>query len=160
MTAIKDSELEMIEVENEGYVAAGRTVPFPAPDNASVISLPKSLIPLAKQGFIRTMTVHGTSLQGVGLYENDEVVVKKAFKKEEIKPQTICVVYIHNYGEILAKQLRFRGEHIILKSCHDSVPDFKVQAEDVEVRGIVIRLLRNPDDMGRFDRGYVSEFPF
>ena len=158
---IKDNEdLIITEVEDEGFVAAGRTINFPAPESTTIIALPPRLAELAKKGLIKTLTIYGNSLEGVGIYDGDKVVCKKAFSKKEVTKHSICIVYIPATGEIVAKRVRFVDDWLILKSCNDDVPDIKTKPDDVDIRGIVIALHRGPDKYGRFDRGYEPEFPF
>ena len=150
----------MVEVENEGFVAAGRALPFPAPEGTAYVALPDHLLDLAKKGMIKTLTIHGNSLEGIGIFDGDKVVCKKAFSRKEIGRQTICIVYVPALGDIVAKRIQFVGDDLILKSCNNEVPDMKVSPAEVEIRGIVIELLRRPDEYGRFDRGYVNDIPF
>jgi len=157
---LKENRLMLIEVENEGFVAAGRTLAFPAPESTSFVALPERLLNLAQKGMIKTLTISGNSLSGVGIFDGDRVVCKKAFSKKEINNNTICIVYIPALGETVAKRIRFVGGYLVLKSCNGEVSDMKMKPEEVEIRGIVIELLRSPDDLGRFDRGYESEFLF
>jgi SOS-response transcriptional repressor LexA len=151
---LKDVELEIVEVESEGYVAAGRTIPFPPPESSTLLALPPQLVQLAKQGMVKTMTITGNSLSGVGIYDGDEVVCKKTFSKKEIGRNTICIVYIPATGEVVAKKIDFRDDYLILRSCNADYPDMKVKPDDVDIRGIVIQLVRKPDFDGHFDRNY------
>jgi SOS-response transcriptional repressor LexA len=109
---------------------------------------------------IKTLTISGNSLEGIGIFDGDKVVCKKAFSQKEIGNDTICIVYIPALGETVAKKIRFLGGHMVLKSCNNEVPDMKVKPDDVEIRGVVIELHRKPDELGRFDRGYESDYPF
>ena len=155
-----DLGLVIVEVEDEGFVAAGRTINFPAPDSTTIVALPPHLADLAKKGLIKTLTISGNSLEGVGIYSGDRVVCKKAFSKKEITNKSICIVYIPATGEVVAKRIRFSGEWIVLQACNHEVPDIKVKPDDIDIRGVVIALHRGPDEYGRFDRGYEPEFPF
>ena len=146
---LKETDNVTVEVQNEGFVAAGRTVPFPALARSTMITLPPNLADLARKGMIKTLTISGNSLEGVGIYDGDEVVCKKAFSKKEINNQTICIVYLPATGEVVAKRIRFQAEWLILKSCNNGVPDMKVRPDDVDIRGVVISLLRGPDELGR-----------
>jgi hypothetical protein len=152
---------DIVQVEDEGFVAAGRTVAFPAPDSTSFLALTPAEADLAERGLIRTMTICGPSLEGIGLYDGDKVILKKAFSKNEITRDTVCIVYMPALGEeVLAKKIRFEGEWIKLRACHPDVGDRLVKPEEVEIRGIVIGMQRRPDPHGRFDRGYDSDVPY
>lgn len=157
---LKDSHLELFELEDEGFVSAGRSIiPFPAQPSTTIVALTPEQAALAKQGLIKTMTIYGNSLEGIGIYDGDKVVCKKAFHKKEITPQTICIVYVPQTGEIVAKRVRFLGKEILLRSCNRESPDIYVDPESVDIRGIVIALHRSPDALGRFDRGYDEDIP-
>jgi hypothetical protein len=152
---------DIFEVENEGFVAAGRTVPFPAPDTTSFVSLSPAEADLAAKGLIRTVTMCGRSNEHIGLFDGDKLIVKKAFSRSEILPKTVCLVYMPNLGEeVLAKKIRFEGEWIKLRSSHNEFADIFVPSEEVEIRGIVIGMQRRPDSNGRFDRGYDDGIPY
>ncbi len=156
---IKDNNLEAIEVSDEGYVAAGRMVAFPAPESSTTLALSKPMAHLAKQGLLKTMTISGNSLEDIGIYDGDKVIVKRAFSKKEVGPHTICIVYIPATGEIVAKRVSFNQSHILLRSCNRDVPDMYVEPNEVDIRGVVIGLHRSPDALGRFDRGYDEDIP-
>jgi len=157
---LKENSLVIVEVENEGLVAAGRTLAFPAPESTSIIALPERYADFAKTGKIKTLTVSGNSLLGIGLHDGDELICKQAFSKKEIGPNTICIVYIPALGEVVAKKIRFVAGELVLRSCNPDVPDIKARENDVDIRGVVIGLHRTPDEYGHFDRGYEPDFPF
>jgi SOS-response transcriptional repressor LexA len=149
-----------IVVKNEGFVAAGRTVPFPAPETTDVLWLPAHLAEDARNGRIRTLTICGDSLKGVGIFDGDRVVCKKAFHRKEITDKTICIVYIPQTGDTVAKRVRFVNENLmLLQPCNDAEEEMRVHPDSVEIRGVVIDLLRGPDKLGRFDRGYDDGVP-
>jgi len=157
---MKETQDIVMELEDEGFVAAGRTIPFPAQPSTTLVPLPQSLAELAKNGLVRTMTVYGRSLEEIGIFDGDKLVCKKAFHKKEVGPNTICVVYIPTTGEVVAKRVKFQENMLVLRSCHGEVPDMYVKPDDVEIRGVVIGLWRSPDNLGRFDRGYDEDIPY
>lgn len=157
---MKPSNDKVIELIDEGFVAAGKRVDFPIKHTKTWVALTDRQAQMAEQGHIRTMTVAGNSLEGVGIYDGDKVLCKKVFNKKEIKDDSICIVFIPSNGEVVAKKVRFQPPYLRLISCNDSVSDIYVNADDVEIRGIVIGLVRMADNFGRFDRGYTSDIPF
>lgn len=157
---MKETNDIVIEVQDEGFVAAGRTIPFPAPESTTLVALPPALADLAKQGLVRTMTVFGNSLEGVGIFDGDKLICKKAFSRKEIGHHTICIVYVPNSGEVVAKRVLFRENMVVLRSCNGDVPDMIFNKDEVDIRGVVIGLHRQPDKIGRFDRGYDSDIPY
>ena len=158
--ALTGNDLELVELENHGYVAAGKTVAFQPPAGTTTVPLPPALAREARKGLVGTMTAHGRSLEGVGIFDGDVLIVRRAESRREIGRDTICIVYIPATGEVLAKKIRFMDDVILLRSSNAEVPDIKVKATDVDVRGIVLFLYRKPDEYGRFDRGYVNDIPF
>ena len=152
------------ELENEGFVAAGRVVPFPAQvQQPATLALSPAQAALASEGLIKTMTINGDSLEGIGIFDGDSVIVKKAFSKREIGSNTICIVYIPANGEVCAKRVKFGEGRIRLESCNRDVPPMYFEPNDVEIRGVVIGLHRKPDAFGSFLKGRIDdndEIPF
>lgn len=157
--SLNETNLVIADVENEGEVAAGRVLWFPQASETNQIPLTPQQAELAKKGLIKTMTVDGRSLEDIGIYHGDKLLCAKVFHRKEIKQDTVCIVYVAELGETVAKKVRFGGDKVLLKSCNRDVEDFYVPAEQADIRGIVIELIRRPDGNGRFDRGY-NEFEF
>lgn len=157
---MKEMNTEIVEVRDEGFVAGGRTLPFQAPETTSYVSLTPAEAELARKGFIATVTLAGPSNEQIGLFDGDKLIVKKAFSRSEITRDTVCLVYMPALGEeILAKKIRFEGDHVKLRSSHQDFKDVIVPKDEVEIRGIVVGMQRRPDSHGRFDRGYDSDIP-
>ena len=151
------------EVENDGLVAAGRVVPFPAQiQKPAILALLPHEASMAERGYIRTMTVNGNSLEDIGIFDGDSVIVKKAFNKREITSKTVCIVYIPANGEVCAKRVRFAEGRVALESCNRDVPPMFFHPDDIEIRGIVIGMHRTPDVTGSFAKGRLStdDIPF
>lgn len=151
----------VVSVENEGFIAAGRVIPFPAQSAATLTALTREEEALADRGLIKTMTIVGDSLEGVGIYNGDEVIVKKICDKKDITRKTVCVVYIPSTGEVCGKRVRFARGAVTLESCNPDVPPMYFHPDEIEIRGTIIALHRTPNIDGRFDRGYEDrEIPF
>lgn len=159
---LEAADLIPTELADSGFVAAGRSVlPFPTPESTTIVPLTPQQAKLAAKGLIQTMTVYGPSLERVGIFDSDKVIVQKAVSRKQIGRDTICIVYIPSSGEVVGKKLVFLGKEVLLKSCNRNVPDIYIEADSIDIRGIVIGLYRPPDSFGRFDRGYndFSDIP-
>jgi hypothetical protein len=153
-TSAKFEQLENVVVSNRPEAAAGpgKLLAFPNDRDQETIALPKNLAALARRGMVDLVTLSGKSLEGIGIYDGDQVLCKTAFSRKEITAKAICIVYLPETNETLAKKVIYRKDAVILKSFHPEVEDMIFRPEQVEVQGIVLRLLRKPDDDGRFDR--------
>jgi len=159
MTAVKDTKakwlgLENVEVANRSDATAGpgRLLAFPNHREQEILALPPNLAGLAKKGMVDVVTLTGNSLEGIGIYDGDQVLCKTVFSRKEITPKTVCIVYITDTDETLAKKVTYRKDVVILKSFHPDVEDMVFSPEQVEVQGIVLRLLRTPDRAARRSR--------
>lgn len=153
-TAARFENLENVQVSNrpEATAGPGKLLAFPTEREEQTMALPPRLAGLARKGMVDLVTLTGNSLEGIGIYDGDQVLCKTAFSRKEIKANTICIVYLPDTGETLAKKVIYRKNTVVLKSFHPNVEDMELQPEQVQVQGIVLRLLRRPDDEGRFDR--------
>ncbi len=146
--------LESVVVSNRPDATAGpgKLLPFPLDRDQETLALPPKLASMARQGTVDLVTLTGNSLEGIGIYDGDQVLVKKAFSRKEVTQKTVCIVYLPDTNETLAKKVVYKKGSVILKSFHPAVADMILHPEQVEVQAIVIRLLRQPDGDGRFDR--------
>lgn len=147
------------DIPNEGFVGAGRMIAFPGIKTSIAMPVTSKQADMVNNGQIRALTVSGDSLNGIGLYDGDRILCKKVYSKKEIGPQTVCTIYIPSTGEVVAKRIRFVGNDIILRSCHPNVGDMVFHPDEIDIRGVVIALYREPDIAGRFDRDYEEEIP-
>jgi hypothetical protein len=147
-------DLENVVVSNrpEATAGPGKLLPFPVDRDQETLALPPKLASMARQGTVDLVTLTGNSLEGVGIYDGDQVLVKKAFSRKEITAKTICIVYLPDTNETLAKKVVYKKGSVILKSFHPAIADMILKPEQVEVQAIVVRLLRKPNEDGRFDR--------
>jgi phage repressor protein C with HTH and peptisase S24 domain len=128
------------EIAFEGEVGAGRLVPF-EPRGGTVSMLVPDHIPEGEP--LGAMRVNGRSLEGVGIHDGDFVLVRKLFSRKQVKKDTVCVLWLHTLGEVVAKKVTFRKDHLILHYCGlEPEPPLILPASDVEFRGIVIGVSR------------------
>lgn len=144
--------LEVVELASSGGVAAGRTVPFPVPDDTLYVPLTPREAAIARTGLISHMTVFGDSLRDVGIHDGDSIVVQQITDRREIKDKTICIVLIRHSGDPVAKRVRYRPGMVTLKACNSEVPDVHLNPDEVEVQAKLIGLYRKADKNGSFTR--------
>lgn len=131
-------------VPYEGQVGAGRLLPFVAKDGVIEVPVPDSIGEGEQLG---TMTVNGSSLERVGIFDGDIVLVRRVTSRRQIKRNSICVVYIPSLGEVLAKKVTFEEDVIILHHCGiEPREPMAFTADEVEVRGIVISATKQQPD--------------
>jgi SOS-response transcriptional repressor LexA len=128
----------------EGQVGAGRLLPFVAKDGVIEVPVPDSIGGGEQLG---TMTVNGNSLERVGIFDGDIVLVRRVTSRRQIKRNSICVVYIPSLGEVLAKKITFEDGVIILHHCGlEPREPLAFTTEEVEIRGIVISATKQQPD--------------
>ncbi|MEO8647770.1 MAG: hypothetical protein ABI539_01250 [Acidobacteriota bacterium] len=157
----KQPKYELREVNNYGEIGAGRIIAFPKPSPTKVLVLvPENT---SDDAIIGTLTVRGKSLTDEGIVDGDQLVMTRRFSHKDIKPDTICSVYVRSLGEVLAKKIVKSPVPgmIILRSSGPGEKDIVVEADDIEVQGIAYSLLRMADKHGRFgSRPDDGDIPF
>jgi SOS-response transcriptional repressor LexA len=133
------------EVPYEGQVGAGRLpLAFVPKDGIVAVPVPDSI---PKSDHLATMTVNGNSLERVGIFDGDIVLVRQITSKRQIKRNSVCVVYVPSLGEPMAKKVSFDGDYLVLHYCGmDPQEPMYVLAEEAEIRGIVISVTRQATD--------------
>ena len=143
-------------VPYEGEIGAGRLLPFIPKGGTVEVAVPDYIPETEPLG---TMTVRGRSLSRVGIDDGDIVLLRKIFTKSQIKPDTICSLYIPATGEVVAKKITFREERMVLRYCgYDDEGDIYVDPDDVDIRGIVISVSRHKTEWPFIDEHY-SDVP-
>jgi hypothetical protein len=138
------SSFALREVRFEGEVGAGRLVPF-EPKGGTVSMLVPDDIPEGEP--LGAMKVNGKSLEAVGIYDGEYVLVRKLFSRKQVKKNTVCVLWLKTLGEVVAKKVTFKNGYLILHYCGlDPEPPLMIPASDVEFRGVVIGASRQQDE--------------
>jgi SOS-response transcriptional repressor LexA len=134
----KVPEFKIMKVPNLGEIAAGRVVPF-VPKNELV----PVVVPVGTPtGDIATLTVRGLSLSDLGIYDGDKLILRLKFRWTEIREDTICAIFLHSTGELVAKKVIRGANMLILRASGGGIPDKEVNPDDVEIRGIVTDVQR------------------
>jgi len=115
-----------------GLVAAGR--PIEAIENPEPVEVPASLLGPGERYALR---VRGDSMIEDGIRDGDLIVVRRAAQAEN--GQTVVAVVD---GEATLKRLFRRGDRVELHPANASLPPMHWPAGRVEVRGVLIGLVR------------------
>jgi SOS-response transcriptional repressor LexA len=128
-----------------GEVGCGKSVP--ASDNVYPFIPKDELIPVPLPAGMSprdagVMTVRGMSLTDFNVWDGDRMVVKTRFSQwRDIDEDTICVVYIHATGELVAKRIIREANTITLKASGGGIKDIECAIDEVEIRAIVLDFL-------------------
>ena len=122
-----------VELPLLGRVAAGR--PIEALENADSISVPESFIRKRNTFVLR---VAGSSMIDDGIRDGDYIVVEERPSAEN--GETVVAVID---GEATVKRFyREKGGKIRLQPANDAMSPIVVAAKDLEVRGVVVAMMR------------------
>ena len=133
----------MIEIPDYGEIGAGTVVPFPKEEKeVKKIKIP---VPSNVQNgdILFSHSVSGDSLNDFSnpdksIRNGDSLICKANVVLSEIKPDKVCIVFIHQTCEKLAKQIILDGDFVTLRSPNPNYPDRRFPADVVEVKGLVI----------------------
>src|SRR5258705_11374637 len=115
-----------------GLIAAGR--PIEAIDNPEPVKVPESLLGPGERYALR---VRGDSMIEDGIRDGDLVLVRRAARAEN--GQTVVAVVD---GEATLKRFFRRGAQVELRPANAAVRPMQWPASRVEIRGILVGLLR------------------
>jgi SOS-response transcriptional repressor LexA len=133
--ARKEQQFVVRELPYEGEVGAGRLLAFTPKGGVIPVVVPADI----PESELATMKINGGSLERVGIYNGDFVVVRKIWNKRAIKKDTVCIVWAESYNDLMAKKIQFKDDYLILHYCGlEPEPPLYLPAEDCEIRGIVI----------------------
>lgn len=152
-TRAKFLNLENVEVSGKALAgASGKLLGFPPDKSKVMLALPPEEAEMARKGMVDVVTLSGDSMEGIGLFDGDQVLCKTAFSKKDIKAKSVCIVFIHEQNDTFAKRVTFKDGNVILKSFNPNIPDKVYGPEEVTVQGIVTKLLLDQDPSGVFVR--------
>ncbi len=129
-------------------IGAGTVVPFTPRSETVTVLVPKGL---ATPDEVETMIVQGESLSDYGIHTSDVLAFRTNVTNRDVKPDSVCIVRILATGELLAKKVVKReGGKVVLKASGGNVKDRYLDADDIEVLGIVFAAQKLTDRFGRF----------
>jgi repressor LexA len=116
-----------------GMVAAGEPIEaVEIPDNVDV---PESLL---RGGECFALRVKGDSMIEDGIHDGDIILVRKQERAEN--GQTVVAIID---GEATVKKFYSKGKKVELRPANETMEPIIVDAEKVEIRGLVVGLMRN-----------------
>jgi repressor LexA len=116
-----------------GVVAAGR--PIEAIEDPEEIQVPGSL--LGKGGERYALRVSGDSMIDDGIHDGDVVVVRRARRAEN--GETVVAIVD---GDATLKRFHQFGARVELRPANAALAPLRVAADRVEIRGVLVGLLR------------------
>jgi repressor LexA len=115
-----------------GVVAAGRPIePIEVPEE---IEIPAAM---AGRGERYALRVRGDSMIEEGVHDGDIVVVRRARRADN--GQTVVALVD---GDATLKRFHLAGGHVELRPANAALTTLRVAAERVEIRGVLVGLLR------------------
>ena len=122
-----------------GLIAAGR--PIEAIETPEEIEVPSSLLGAGGAagggGERYSLRVRGDSMIGDGIHDGDVIVVRRARRAEN--GQTVVAIV---EGDATLKRFHQKGRWIELRPANAAMETLRVPAESVEIRGVLVGLLR------------------
>lgn len=128
-----NKEATAIELPLLGYVAAGQ--PIEALENEDAFAVPQELVRRSNTYVLR---VKGESMIGDGILDGDYLVVEQRDSAQD--GETVIAVID---GEATVKRFQHdKGGKIRLVPANDAMEPIVVKAKDLEVRGVVVAVMR------------------
>jgi repressor LexA len=115
-----------------GVIAAGQ--PIEAVETREEIEVPSSLLGAGERYALR---VRGDSMIEDGIHDGDAIVVRRSRRAEN--GQTVVAVID---GDATLKRFHQKGRWIELHPANAAMAPLRVPAESVEIRGVLVGLLR------------------
>lgn len=130
--------MKTVQVEHMGSVDCGQVLPFMPVSELQTVAVPDG----APATDIFTVRARGISLSNFGVQDGDLLICTKRFSTNKITQGTVCVVYIHSTGELVAKRIIRAANTLILRASGGNIPDREVSPDEIEIRGIVTDVQR------------------
>jgi len=128
----RDGGHATVQVPLLGRVAAG--TPIEPVENAESVELPEELL---GRGETFALRVQGDSMKNDGILDGDVVVIES---REAVENGATVVALVH--GEATLKRFFRAGNRVRLEPANERIDPIVAAAEDVQVRGEVVALLR------------------
>jgi repressor LexA len=128
----RDGAHATVQVPLLGRVAAG--TPIEPVENAESVELPEELL---GRGETFALRVQGDSMKNDGILDGDVVVIES---RNTVENGATVVALVH--GEATLKRFFRAGNRVRLEPANERIDPILAAAEDVQVRGEVVALLR------------------
>ena len=125
--------IEAVEVPLVGLIAAGE--PLEAVEVAETIAVPPDLIGRGRTFVLR---VRGSSMMDEHILDGDYVIVEE---RSEARDGEVVVALLEG-EEATLKRLFHEIDHIRLQPANPAMAPIRVRAEDLQIQGVVIGVLR------------------
>lgn len=132
------------QVRHLGDIDCGKVLPFMPKSELVTVAIPIDV----SADDVFTLGVRGISLTNLGIFDGDKLLCRRSFSIHQITEKTICAVYIHSTGELVAKRIIRLANTLILRASGGNIPDREVAPDDIEIRGVVTDVLRPIEDFG------------
>lgn len=133
----------MIEIPDYGEIGCGVVVPFSTEKKTIKISVPSNA---HSDDVLFAHSVSGDSLNNPDPEKNicngDSLICKANCDIQEITPDKICIVFVNQTCEKLAKKVIQNGDKVILRSTNPRFADRHFSIDTIEIKGIVIGFKR------------------
>jgi len=153
-------EYEVRYIQDYGEIGAGRVVSFVPRSGSVPVIVPKNA---PADEHLGRITVRGISLEDEDIYDGDYLLLRSNITNKDIDRNTICAVFIHTTGELVAKKVLYgnNGEYVTLRASGGGIKEVHFHADEIEIRGIVWSMQRMPNEYGSFRRRKDKiEIPF
>lgn len=123
-----------------GRIAAGR--PIPVPDAQSLEIADKIAVPVnikKRKKNLYALQVVGNSMVDAMIADGDIVVMEAPY---EVRNGDVVAVWLKNEQEVTLKRIFFDEENIRLQPCNPYMTPIYQKAENVEVQGRVVAVIR------------------
>ena len=127
-----------------GYIAAGEPLPMPtqeswgATEPVDVLDLPQRFLGNAKD--VYALRVKGTSMIDALIDDGDVVIVQRV---DSVQDGDMVVAWLLAEKEVTLKRLYREGERIRLQPANSTMQPIYVDADNIEVQGKVVAVLRD-----------------
>jgi repressor LexA len=133
---------KVIHVPLAGYVAAGAPIPAPGEGNSRLgldgtIALTRDLVKEPKN--ILALEVQGNSLLDALVHDGDIVLMRRQLHAEQGE---LAVVWLREEEETTLKHFYLEGKEVRLEPAHPGMAPRYSPADNVEVVGVVVGVIR------------------
>lgn len=131
-----------VQVPVMGYIAAGEPIPVPTQEGWSVepletLEMPREMV--RREDNVYALRVKGTSMIDALIDDGDVVLVESV---RQVSNGQMAVAWLRNEEEATLKRFYKEGERVRLQPANSQMEPIYVAADNVEVRGRVVGVMR------------------
>jgi repressor LexA len=139
---IADSQ-DTISIPFLGYIAAGEPMPvnpLPGLPDAETVEINQALFGRDTDDLF-ALEVEGESMIDALIDDGDIVVFRK--HQDRVEPGQMAAVWLKSNGETTLKKIYYEGQRIKLQPANPTMEPIYVPADDVEIQGKVVLVIRH-----------------